>query len=103
MHSQISPVIQIFANAFTNGSIKSTTTYTLTRGSSTTSQIVYKYDAVWGDRIGQTNVYAITPDVQSVWNAYNDGDAASIPFYYANQIQSVVETKQLKQNKGSFL
>lgn len=90
---------RIFANAFTNGSSKSTTTYTLTRGSSTTSQIVYKYDAVWGDRIGQTNVYAITPDVQSVWNAYNDGDAASIPFYYANQIQSVVETKQLKVDK----
>jgi hypothetical protein len=77
------PIIEP-SHLFSQGSVKKDPpdTYTLSRGTGTTTQTVYKYDAVWGNPVGTGDnlYYGVIPDVQSVWNAYDDGEAAPIIF-----------------------
>ena len=76
--------------AETNGSTKTTVTITITQGGSNVTVTAYKYVAKW----------RIQPDVQSVWNAYDDGASINIDFAY-QQISNITtnDTRSIKVDK----
>jgi len=73
----------------TNGSTKQTLTIPLTQGGSATNATAYKYVAKW----------RIQPDVQSVWNAYDDGEATTIGFAYQQLTGEVPDSRSIKVDK----
>jgi hypothetical protein len=74
----------------TNGSTKTTVTIIITQGGSNVTVTAYKYVAKW----------RIQPDVQSVWNAYDDGTSINIDFAY-QQISNITtnDTRSIKVDK----
>jgi len=74
----------------TNGSTKTTVTIIVTQGGSNVTVTAYKYVAKW----------RIQPDVQSVWNAYDDGTSINIDFAY-QQISNITtnDTRSIKVDK----
>jgi len=80
------------AQAIGSGSTKNTLAQSLVRGTLTTNTInvnTYKYMAKW----------VISPDVQSVWNAYDDGEAIDIFFDYTQVTGQVSDTWDIKVDK----
>ncbi|MFA7213467.1 MAG: FlgD immunoglobulin-like domain containing protein [Candidatus Cloacimonadaceae bacterium] len=75
-----------------SGSTKTTLTQSLVRGrniSNTINVSTYKYMAKW----------VINPDVQSVWNAYDDGEAIDIFFDYTQMTGQESDTWNIKVDK----
>ena len=74
----------------TNGSTKTTVTITITQGGSNVTVTAYRYVAKW----------RIQPDVQSVWNAYDDGESININFAY-QQMNNITtdDTRSIKVDK----
>jgi hypothetical protein len=73
----------------TNGSTKTTLTIPLTQGGANVNATAYKYVAKWRTQ----------PDVQSVWNAYDDGQAVPIYFAYQQLTGSIADTRSIKVDK----
>lgn len=72
-----------------NGSTKNTITIPLTQGGASVNATAYKYVAKWRTQ----------PDVQSVWNAYADGQAVPIYFSYQQINGSIPDTRSIKVDK----
>ncbi|HQL13880.1 MAG TPA: hypothetical protein PLN88_07515, partial [Candidatus Cloacimonadota bacterium] len=72
-----------------NGSTKTTVTIPLTQGGANVNATAYKYVAKWRTQ----------PDVQSVWNAYADGQAVPIYFAYQQINGSIPDTRTIKVDK----
>lgn len=72
-----------------NGSIKTPLTIPLTQGGANVNATAYKYVAKWRTQ----------PDVQSVWNAYDDGQAVPIYFAYQQITGSIPDTRSIKVDK----
>ncbi|HQM17311.1 MAG TPA: hypothetical protein PL116_05750, partial [Candidatus Cloacimonas sp.] len=75
-----------------SGSTKTTLPQSLVRGTAITNTIsvnAYKYMAKW----------VITPDAQSIWSAYQDGDSINIDFNYQQVTGEESITKFIKVDK----
>lgn len=75
--------------AIGSGSTKTTLTQTLVRGTGSINVNTYKYMAKW----------VISPDVQSVWSAYDDGEAIDIFFDYTQMTGQVSDTWDIQVDK----